>query len=120
MPPRRGRPTLSRVREALRNRGGLPGELFFFALSFCSACAQPTSLFISLKTLQQPATAWLNTFAQPLYVADAVGAESSKPFAWVFAGATIRHDAIKPADKKRISIFPLARHREHCQIGPIL
>ncbi len=76
-PPRRGRATLSSAPKALGNRGGLPGELLLFRFEFLQrlGAAHTHFLLMSFKTLNKPAAAGLDAFAQPLYVARTIGTD---------------------------------------------
>jgi hypothetical protein len=78
---------LSSAPKAVGNRGGLLGELLFFRLEFLQRLrtAHAHLLLMSFKTLDKPAAAGLDAFAQPLDVAHAIGADVPNP-AWAVAG----------------------------------
>jgi len=78
-PPRRGGPTLSSQQraESLGEPWGLPGELLLFRFEFLQrlGAAHAHFLLMSFKAPNKPAAAGLDAFAQPLYVAHAIGAD---------------------------------------------
>jgi hypothetical protein len=63
--------------ESLGEPWGLPGELLFFRFEFLQrlGAAHAHFLLMSFKAPNKPAAAGLDAFAQPLYVAHAIGAD---------------------------------------------